>query len=150
MLDGECAVPVEGTNLLIVDDEAGIRTLLSAILSESGYSVRIAKDGFSALAEIRDEIPDILLSDLSMPGMSGFELLSVVRRRFPLIQTIAMSSMFSGDDLPLGVVADAYYEKGTNIRIFVTGSGSPGTTGTNSNATRSHRTGTHLDSDERT
>lgn len=119
MLDGENAVPVEETDLLIVDDDAGIRTLLSAILSKSGYRVRTAKDGFSALAEIRNEIPDILLSDLNMPGMSGFELLSVVRRRFPLIQTIAMSSMFSGDDLPFGIAADAYYEKGSNFRSLL-------------------------------
>ncbi|MGO8720222.1 MAG: response regulator transcription factor [Acidobacteriaceae bacterium] len=112
-------MPIEETSLLIVDDDNRICTLLSAILSKSGYWVRTAKDGFSALVEIRNEIPDILLSDLNMPGMSGFELLSVVRRRFPVIQVIAMSSMFSGDDLPLGVVADAYYEKGTNIRSLL-------------------------------
>ena len=112
-------MPLEGTNLLIVDDDHRICILLSAILSESGYWVRTAKDGFSALVEIRNQVPDILLSDLNMPGMSGFELLSVVRRRFPVIQVIAMSSMFSGNDLPSGVVADAYYEKGANIRSLL-------------------------------
>ena len=112
-------MPIEETSLLIVDDDASICALLSAILSQSGYWVRTAKDGFSALVEIRNEIPDILLSDLNMPGMSGFELLSVVRRRFPVIQVIAMSSIFSGNDLPLGVVADAYYEKGSNIRSLL-------------------------------
>jgi CheY-like chemotaxis protein len=115
MLDEEYPVPVEVTNLILVDDDASICALLSAILSKSGYWVRTAKDGFSALAKMRNEIPDILVSDLNMPGMSGFELLSVVRRRFPRIRAIAMSSMFSGADLPLGVVADAYYEKGTDI-----------------------------------
>jgi CheY-like chemotaxis protein len=112
-------MPVEETSLLIVDDDNKICILLSAILAKSGYWVRTAKDGFSALVEIRNEIPDILLSDLNMPGMSGFELLSVVRRRFPVIQGIAMSSMFSGDDLPPGIVADAYYEKGTSIRSLL-------------------------------
>jgi CheY-like chemotaxis protein len=77
-----------------------IRACLSEIFIESGYAVRIASDGFSALAEIREEIPDLILSDLNMPGMSGFELLSVVRRRFPSIRVIAMSSAFSGVDLP--------------------------------------------------
>lgn len=112
-------MPIEETGLLIVDDDARICALLSAILAKSGYWVRTAKDGFSALVEIRNEVPDILLSDLNMPGMSGFELLSVVRRRFPVIQAIAMSSMFSGDDLPPGLVADAYYEKGGNIRSLL-------------------------------
>jgi CheY-like chemotaxis protein len=68
-----------------------------------------------ALAEIQQEIPEILLSELNMPGMSGFELLSAVRRRFSAIQVIAMSGTFSGDGVPLGVAADAFYEKGTGV-----------------------------------
>jgi len=97
-----------------VDDEALVRMCLVRILIESGYAVRTASDGFSALAEIREDIPDLILSDLNMPGMSGFELLSVVRRRFPSIRVVAMSSAYSGPELPLGVAADAFYEKGTS------------------------------------
>jgi CheY-like chemotaxis protein len=100
--------------LLIVDDEAPIRTALSTILSEFGYSVKTADDGFSALAEIRREVPDVIVADLNMPRMSGFELLSVVRRRFPAIHVIAMSGSFSGDAVPPGVAADAFYEKGSH------------------------------------
>jgi len=47
--------------------------------------------------------------------MSGFELLSVVRRRFPAIRTIAMSGSFSGDEVPSGVAADGFYQKGSSI-----------------------------------
>jgi CheY-like chemotaxis protein len=101
--------------LLIVDDEPSIRTSMSQVLNEIGYHVRSAADGFSALFEIRQEAPDILLSDLNMPGMSGFELLSVVRRRFPEIQTIAMSGAFSGNEVPSGVAAHAFYQKGSSI-----------------------------------
>jgi CheY-like chemotaxis protein len=108
-------MPPGKAKLLIVDDDPQMRTLLSVILAESGYRVRSAEDGFSALAEIRKEIPDIILSDLNMPGMSGFELLSVVRRRFPAIQVIALSGAFSGDGIPPGIAADAFYEKGTNL-----------------------------------
>jgi CheY-like chemotaxis protein len=100
--------------LLIVNDEPSIRMSLSQIFTGSGHSVRSAVDGFSALREIRQGIPDILLSDLNMPSMSGFELLSVVRRRFPAIQVIAMSSTFSGD-IPPGVAADFFYEKGNGL-----------------------------------
>jgi hypothetical protein len=64
---------------------------------------------------LRKEIPDILLSDLNMPGMSGFELLRVVRRRFPSIQVIAMSGSFSGNKVPSGVAADAFYQKGSSM-----------------------------------
>jgi len=101
--------------LLIVDDEPSIRTSILHILAEVGYHTRAAEDGFSALREIRQQIPDILLSDLNMPGMSGFELLSVVRRRFPAIQVIAMSAAFCGDEVPSGVAADAFYQKGSSI-----------------------------------
>jgi CheY-like chemotaxis protein len=112
-------MPNMKVKLLIVDDEESIRISLSQILTEFGHSVRSAADGFSALSEIRQEIPDIILSDLNMPGMSGFELLSVVRRRFPTIHVIAMSGKFSGDGVPPGVAADAFYEKGTDLRSLL-------------------------------
>ena len=105
--------------VLVVDDYDSIRQSLSAILSDSGYKVRSAEDGFSALAEIRNEIPDIILSDLNMPGMSGFEFLSVVRRRFPVIRVVAMSGSFSVSEVPAGVIADAYYEKCTGPRSLL-------------------------------
>jgi DNA-binding NtrC family response regulator len=106
---------VQKARLLVVDDDNDLRTTLPMILAGIGYHVRSAEDGFSALAEIRIEVPDILISDLNMPGMSGFELLSVVRRRFPSIRVIAMSSAFSGLDVPVGVDAEAFYEKTTGM-----------------------------------
>ena len=105
-------MPCEKARLLIVDDSQLIRTSISHLLAEIGYSVRSAHDGFSALRELREEIPDILLSDLNMPGMCGYELLRVVRRRFPSIQVIAMSGAFSGEEASSGVAADAFYQKG--------------------------------------
>src|ERR1700677_1098185 len=101
--------------MLIVDDEPSTRTLLSQILGGLGHRVRAAEDGFSALEQIRAEVPDILLSDLNMPGMSGFELLSVVRRRMPSIYVIATSGAFSGGEVPHGIAADAFYEKATGL-----------------------------------
>jgi len=108
-------MPNTKASLLIVDDDLSIRTTLSMVLTEIGYSVRTAENGFSALAEILHEIPDILLSDLNMPGMSGFELLSVVRRLYPAIRRVAMSGAFSGNEVPSGVAADAFYHKGSSL-----------------------------------
>src|SRR5271168_3860996 len=104
-------MPEAKTSLVVVDDEISIRTSLSQILTETGYVVRSAADGFSALVEIRREVPEILISDLNMPGMSGPELLAVVRRRFPRIHVIAMSGAFPGSEVPSGVAADAYFQK---------------------------------------
>ena len=90
-------MPCSKATLLIADDEPTVRKSLSESLAEMGYSVRTAFDGFSALREIRNEVPELLLSDLHMPGMSGFELLAMVRRWYPAILTIAMSGSFCGD-----------------------------------------------------
>jgi CheY-like chemotaxis protein len=112
-------MPDAKVNLLIVDDDPSLLVSLSQIFLRFEYSVRSAQDGFSALSEIRQRTPDILISDLNMPGMSGFELLSVVRRRFPAIQTVVMSGAFSGDGLQLGVAADAFYEKSSGIGSLI-------------------------------
>ena len=124
MLPCGWTMPNLKASLLVVDDEPAIRKTLSVLLSALGYAVRVAPNGFSALDAMRDEIPDLLLCDLYMPGMSGFELLSVVRRRFPSIRVIAMSGAFSGMAVPPGVAADAFYEKGkrpsTLLRIVQT------------------------------
>jgi CheY-like chemotaxis protein len=101
--------------LLIVDDEPTTRTLLTQIFGGLGHPVRAAEDGFAALEEMRKETPDILLSDLNMPRMSGFELLSVVRRKLPEIYVIACSGAFSGDGVPNGIAADAFHEKATGL-----------------------------------
>jgi CheY-like chemotaxis protein len=102
-------------SLLIVDDDPVVRISLSQLLAEIGYRVRTAEDGSDGLVEIGKQIPDILLSDLNMPRMSGFELLSAVRRQFPSIRTIAMSGMFQGDEVPSGVAADAFFQKGSSV-----------------------------------
>jgi CheY-like chemotaxis protein len=108
-------MPATQASLLIVDDEPSVRLTLSNVLAEVGYSVRSAEDGLCALREIRNEVPRLILSDLNMPNMSGYELLSVVRRRFPAIQTIAMSGAFQGNEVPSGVAADAFYQKGSSM-----------------------------------
>ena len=97
--------------LLIVDDEASIRNSLSSIFGQRGLQVCSSADALLALEEIGREAPDILLSDLNMPGMSGFELLSKVRRHFPGIYVIAMSAAYLGNEVPPGVPADAFYAK---------------------------------------
>uniref|UniRef100_A0A7V4XT46 Response regulator n=1 Tax=Acidobacterium capsulatum TaxID=33075 RepID=A0A7V4XT46_9BACT len=105
--------------ILLVDDDECIRLSMSQILSENGNSVRSAENGLAALARIREQMPHILVSDLNMPGMSGFELLAVVRFRFPQIQVIAMSGQFSGTGIPPGVAADAFYEKGRDPELLL-------------------------------
>jgi DNA-binding response OmpR family regulator len=97
--------------LLVVDDEPLGRELLQSSLSMQGFEVGLAKDGFAALAQLHGALPDLIVSDLKMPNMSGFEFLSIVRRRFPQIPTIAVSGEFHPPVEPLGVLADAFLVK---------------------------------------
>src|SRR5271166_4244502 len=81
----------------------------------AGYDVAVADDGFGALLQLRRMLPDVIVSDLNMPQMSGYELLSVVRRRFPQIMTVAMSGDYQGDAVPSGVIADRFFAKGQSL-----------------------------------
>jgi CheY-like chemotaxis protein len=102
-------------NILIVEDDDQIRLLLCTILEQVGYSVRPASDGVVALEELRTEVPDILLSNLNMPRMFGFELLPLVRQEFPVTRVVARSSAFSGSDVSPGIAADAFYAKASDV-----------------------------------
>ncbi len=65
--------------ILVVDDEKHIRDLLKQELSESGYIVKEAEDGKKALEMIRKEIPDLLILDVMMPEMNGFDLAAILK-----------------------------------------------------------------------
>jgi len=98
--------------ILVVDDDPYVRETVALLLISAGYDVATAEDGFGALLQLRKMLPDVIVSDLDMPDMSGFELLSVVRRRFPRILTLAMSGAHSDDEVPPDVIADGFYAKG--------------------------------------
>jgi len=99
--------------ILVVDDDESVREVFTLLLREEGYEVATAENGFDALLKLKDVIiPDVIISDLNMPKMSGFEFLSVVRRRFPKISVIASSGAYGSRAVPTGVLADAFYAKG--------------------------------------
>jgi CheY-like chemotaxis protein len=102
--------------VLVVDDDPSVREIVAMSLISAGYDVAAAEDGFSALLQLRKMLPDVMVCDLNMPQMSGYELLSVVRRRFPQITTVAMSGDYQGDVVPSGVIADSFFAKGQSLR----------------------------------
>ena len=100
-------------HVLVVDDEPSVRETTAMLLNNAGYDVSTAEHGFDALLQLRRMTPDLIISDLNMPTMSGFEFLSVVRRRFPDIPVIAFSGAYEqSEHVPGGVIADAFYPKG--------------------------------------
>jgi signal transduction histidine kinase/CheY-like chemotaxis protein/ligand-binding sensor domain-containing protein len=68
-----------GKSVLVVDDDSNIRSLLQQELSEAGYSVRLAEDGRKALTLIREETPGLVILDVMMPEMNGFDVAAVLK-----------------------------------------------------------------------
>ena len=100
------------SRVLVVEDDETVRQTVAQLLEREGYEVSSATDGFDALLHLEHDIPDVIVSDLNMPQMSGFELLSVVRQRFPEILVVASSAAYDSLGVPNGVIADAFYAKG--------------------------------------
>nr|MBI3613414.1 response regulator [Nitrospirota bacterium] len=71
----------EGATILVVDDEAMIRNLLTKFLTLRGYRVRAAQNGAEALAMVAQQQPDLVILDMYMPGMNGLEVLRELRAR---------------------------------------------------------------------
>ncbi len=65
--------------VLLAEDDADIRDLVTFKLRQQGYEVRAFEDGLSALASARDEMPDLALLDVTMPGMSGLDVCRELR-----------------------------------------------------------------------
>jgi len=78
--------------ILVVDDEVMMRQLLEKILGRDGYRVLNAADGEEALVIMGKEAINIVISDLQMPGMSGLDLLKMVKRDYPQTSVIIMTA----------------------------------------------------------
>ncbi|MBP6831273.1 MAG: sigma-54-dependent Fis family transcriptional regulator [Deltaproteobacteria bacterium] len=78
--------------ILIVDDEANARAALSEILREEGYETETAADGFKALGKLGAFSPDLILTDLKMPGLDGLGLLKEARAASPSTVLVVMTA----------------------------------------------------------
>jgi CheY-like chemotaxis protein len=79
--------------ILVVDDEANMRSALRRQLEEAGHAVTAASDGSEGLRAYEDDPPDVVLVDLMMPGMDGFEMIETLREQHPDARIIAMSGI---------------------------------------------------------
>lgn len=77
--------------ILIIDDEESIRTSLKGALEDEGFDVLTAEDGNSGIAKASDELPDLVLLDIWMPGIDGIETLNRLKRLLPKLPIVMMS-----------------------------------------------------------
>jgi CheY-like chemotaxis protein len=75
----------------VIDDDAMIRTLLRTVLEREGYDVSEATNGVDGLQQYQTTLPDLVITDLQMPVMDGFQLLQELQRMVPPPAVIAIS-----------------------------------------------------------
>jgi DNA-binding NtrC family response regulator len=78
--------------ILVVDDETAARSALTELLREEGFEVQSAGDGFKAIGRLDGWSPDIVITDLKMPGMDGIQLMEKMRERIPDVSVVVMTA----------------------------------------------------------
>ncbi len=94
--------------ILVVDDDESLRWVTQAQLQQSGYDVAAAPDGKAALNAIHQAPPDLVITDLKMPGMSGLDLLRKIREDYPEIVVIMVTAFGTVENAVEAMKAGAY------------------------------------------
>ncbi len=107
--------PAAGERILVVDDEPDIVALVAYHLAKAGFRVSTAASGTEALEQIRREIPSLLILDLMLPGVSGFDVLEKLRQNEPTTDVPVLLLTARGDESDrirgLSLGADDYLTK---------------------------------------
>jgi DNA-binding NtrC family response regulator len=91
--------------ILVIDDEAAARTALAELLRAEGYTVETAGDGFKGIGRLEEVSPDVVLTDLNMPGMDGVELLRKVKELKSDLPVVIMTA-FGGVETAVTAMRD--------------------------------------------
>ena len=94
--------------ILIVDDDESLRRVMQVQLQRSGYEVPTAVDGPQALAMLPTVVPDLVITDLKMPGMSGLELLKQIRAEYPEMVILLITAFGTVETAVEAMKAGAY------------------------------------------
>jgi CheY-like chemotaxis protein len=101
--------------ILIVDDDAEIRTMLTLALQEEGYEVVTAPDGGAAMDYLTRVRPDLVISDMMMPGVDGPRLISQMKARFgpraaPVVAMTAVHELKYAGEAPFAAVVEKPFD----------------------------------------
>ena len=109
--------------ILVIEDDMASRELVTYLLTCAGYSLRSATNGAEGLRAVDAELPDLIICDLQMPVMNGFEVLQQLRAdpKLRAITVIAVTafSMSGDEDRALSAGFDDYFSKPINPQTFV-------------------------------
>jgi DNA-binding response OmpR family regulator len=107
--------------ILVLEDNKALRIIIRKALEKAGYEVRTAENGKEGLKIIKEEIPDLIISDVIMPEMDGFEFLKKIRKKHPLIPFTFLTVMSELDDYSKGydLGATDYLTKPFDINVLL-------------------------------
>jgi DNA-binding response OmpR family regulator len=108
------------TRVLVIDDDSDIRQVIAYTLADEGFEVDEAADGEAALESVRQQHPDIILLDMKMPGMDGWEFAKLYRKLYAqqapiIVVTAAHDAARRGMD----VNAESYVSKPFDLEVLV-------------------------------
>lgn len=119
----EAAAPKQ--TVMVIDDEPSIRQIVAEALEELGVQRIVCSDGQEAIERLQTTLPDLVISDVMLPGVHGFEIARLIKKgdRFRGVPVILMSAAYRGwrvkDDLAETVGVDAYFEKPFPLDVFL-------------------------------
>lgn len=89
---------MQGRHILVLEDEAPVRAMLNKMLTDAGYRVTAVADGTSALRAVREDPPDALVCDLAMPGINGFQVITMLKHSLSFEAPIIVVTGLMRDD----------------------------------------------------
>lgn len=90
-------------DVLVVDDQPGVRYLLEVIFSEEGHNVRLAKNGLEAVEMVKASKPDLVMMDVRMPQMSGIEALGRIKLISSKTEVVLMTAYIADETVQMAL-----------------------------------------------
>jgi two-component system, chemotaxis family, chemotaxis protein CheY len=114
-------MPAEERTVLVVDDDADLRMMVGLVLEAEGYVVRRAADGLEALEQFEGELPDLVLLDMRMPRMDGWELGRRLRSQYGrALPVVVMTAAEHAERHAEEIGADGFVAKPFDIGHLLT------------------------------
>lgn len=90
-------------DVLVVDDQPGVRYLLDVIIAEEGHQVRLARNGIEAVEAVKESRPDLVIMDVRMPQMGGIEALGKIKIISPETEVVLMTAYVSDETVQMAL-----------------------------------------------
>jgi CheY-like chemotaxis protein len=111
--------PVMKKRILLADDDPGIREMLGRVLESEQYEVALAGTGREAVARFAAHPPDLILLDLNMPDLDGWEAIDRITRSHPFASVIVITARPKQYEQAAGMFIDAFMEKPLDLAVLL-------------------------------